>query len=340
MAKLSKDTPDWSSKTTRRNVTNQAKHLLKEARTLTKRHQKRLAPTALEDMTRAMDAVAAQLNTKTAEGSSVQPLFVAAEQLDAALNRHLASARKSTIREYVESIAYAVLIALFIRAFIFEAFKIPTGSMIPTLLINDHIFVNKLAYGVRIPFSQAWLFEWGVPERGEIIVFEYPKEGDDFGKDFIKRVVAVPNDRVRLVNNQLHINGEPIPVDVKERKVPCADHPTLRCNCTKQEETLGEHRFITQHLSENTVCAMRINNPNWPLERPEGGIEMYFGAADSNPNWPEVVIPEGFVMVMGDNRDNSSDGRYWGLVPLKSIRGRATITWYSEDRSRIFRFVK
>ena len=114
---------------------------------------------------------------------------------------------KSTFREYAEAIGMALLLALFIRTFIVQAFKIPSGSMIPTLLIGDHILVNKLAYGVRIPFWEDYIFEFQAPQRGDVIVFIYP---EDRSKDFIKRVVAVGGDNVEIRQKKVYINGIPV----------------------------------------------------------------------------------------------------------------------------------
>jgi len=114
--------------------------------------------------------------------------------------------KKSTLREYAEAAAIAILLALFIRAFVVQAFKIPSGSMEPTLLVGDHILVNKFLYGVKLPFFQSTLIPISTPERGDIIVFIYP---EDKSKDFIKRVIGTPGDRVQMQDKQLLVNGQP-----------------------------------------------------------------------------------------------------------------------------------
>ncbi|MBW1980437.1 MAG: signal peptidase I [Deltaproteobacteria bacterium] len=116
--------------------------------------------------------------------------------------------KKSTAREYFEAIVIAILLALFIRTFVVQAFKIPSGSMKPTLLVGDHILVNKFIYGVKLPFTDKTLIKVRLPERGDVIVFKYPR---DPSKDYIKRVIGLPGDQVQLVNNKLYLNGKPVP---------------------------------------------------------------------------------------------------------------------------------
>src|SRR5688572_15096467 len=129
-------------------------------------------------------------------------------KLEHLTDRHLSFARKSTLLEYVWSIAVAIGIALVLRAFVVEAFKIPSGSMIPTMEVGDHIFVNKFIYGLRVPFTRIKFFEWRKPRRGEVIVFIYPQ---DPGKDFIKRIVGIEGDRLEVRQDVLFVNGEPVP---------------------------------------------------------------------------------------------------------------------------------
>lgn len=115
--------------------------------------------------------------------------------------------RKSVVREYLEAIVIAILLALFIRAFVVQAFKIPSGSMKPTLLVGDHILVNKFIYGIKIPFTDKTLIEVSEPERGDVIVFKYPL---DTSKDYIKRVIGLPGDRIQIIKRRLYLNGKPV----------------------------------------------------------------------------------------------------------------------------------
>jgi len=178
--------------------------------------------------------------------------------------------KKRIIKEYIEPIVIAVLIALFIRAFIVQAFKIPSSSMEPTLLVGDHLLVNKFIYGVRIPYSNIKFFQYKKPKRGDIIVFIFPK---DRSKDFIKRVIGTEGEKVAIIHNKIYINDKMI-------------------------DDLWGHFTIT---------------------RPS--IEEY----------GPVKVPEGFLFVMGDNRDNSQDSRFWGFVNINEVKGKAFIVYFSWD---------
>jgi signal peptidase I len=173
-------------------------------------------------------------------------------------------------RENVEAVLIAVLLALFIRTFVVQAFKIPSGSMKDTLLIGDHILVNKFAYGLTIPFLHIPLVNGKTPQRGDIIVFKYPGNPD---KDYIKRVVAVAGDVVSVRDKQLFINQEPM-----------------------QEDYIIHTDAAVQPVRDD------------------------FGP---------VQVPEHKLFVMGDNRDNSSDSRFWGFLDLEAVRGKAFLIYWS-----------
>jgi signal peptidase I len=179
-----------------------------------------------------------------------------------------AERKKSLLREYLEAAAIAVLLALFIRAFVVQAFKIPSGSMEPTLLVGDHILVNKFIYGIKVPFINKTVLPIGDPKRGDIIVFIYPL---DRKKDFIKRVIGLPGDEIRIANNRIHINGI-------------------------------------------------------PYDDPHG---VYGDTGGENKNLGPFEVPEESLFVMGDNRDHSYDSRYWGFVPMESLKGKAMIIYWS-----------
>ncbi|NOZ01852.1 MAG: signal peptidase I [Deltaproteobacteria bacterium] len=237
--------------------------------------------------------------------------------------------RKAKVMEYARSLGLAVFMALLIRTFIVEPFKIPTGSMIPTLMVHDHIFVSKFKYGLRIPFTHTDIVDFDEPERGDVAVFEFPAEGEDKGKNFIKRVVAVAGDRVRIKDNRLMINGKSVSTKVVERDVPCDDSTHEDCRCVRQKENLNGRWYLTQHMvgspgSGGSECA---NNPDWPNDNP-----LQFGSKGTNEDYPEVRVPKDHVLTIGDNRDNSNDGRFWGFVPVENFKGKALFIWWPPGR--------
>ena len=181
---------------------------------------------------------------------------------------------KSKLREYVEAILLAIVIAFFIRTFVVQAYKIPSGSMKPTLLIGDHILVSKFNYGVKLPFIRSTLIPIGTPQRGDIVVFIYP---EDRSKDFIKRLVGLPGDTVEVREKKIYLNGQP------------------------WNDGHGVH-------SDSLVIP---------------------GAVQPRDNFGPVTVPEGSLFVMGDNRDESYDSRFWGFVEMKDVLGKALIIYWS-----------
>jgi len=184
--------------------------------------------------------------------------------------------KKRLFREYAEAIIIALIAALIIRAYVIQAFKIPSGSMIPTLLVGDHILVNKFIYGTTIPFTDKRVLVFKKPERGDIIVFKYPENPK---KDFIKRVIATEGDKIESRNKVICVNGDKI----------------------------------------NEPYIQHTDNAVFPHE---------MGSRD---NFGPVVVPENKFFVMGDNRDQSHDSRFWGFVDLHDIKGKALIIYFSWD---------
>ncbi len=182
--------------------------------------------------------------------------------------------KKQILKEYLEAIVTALLIALVIRAYVVQAFKIPSGSMIPTLLVGDHLLVNKFIYGIKLPFTDKRILVIKKPQRGDIIVFKYP---EDPSRDFIKRVIAVEGDVVEEKNKVVYVNGQPL------------SEPYI------------------QHTDRN-------RNPFEPRD-----------------NFGPYIVPKNKLFVMGDNRDQSYDSRYWGYVDLKDVKGKALIIYWSWD---------
>jgi signal peptidase I len=184
--------------------------------------------------------------------------------------------KRKFIKEYLEPIVIAVFIALFIRTFIVQAFKIPSSSMEPTLLVGDYLLVNKFIYGIKIPFTELKLYPFKNPKRGDIVVFIYPK---DRSKDFIKRVIGTEGEKVEIIRNKIYINDHLI------------------------DDPWG-------HYSEKNDWLKQLQL----MER--------FGP---------VVVPKESLFVLGDNRDNSQDSRFWGFVKINEVKGKAFIIYFSWD---------
>lgn len=216
----------------------------------------------------------------------------------------IAQRKKSFFKEWIEPFLIAAVIALIIRQFGVEAFKIPSGSMIPTLTIGDHLLVNKFVYGPRIPFTDTRIFTWKEPKRGEIIVFRYPM---DESKNFIKRVVGLPGDKIEIKNGKLLINDQAVQITpVKET-----------------QGNLGKESRETYPFSAKPMV----------YEEQLGNVKhkMQYLHDQSGYNFGPVLVPKDKVFVMGDNRDNSQDSRVWGWVEFNKILGRALVIYWSWD---------
>ncbi len=192
--------------------------------------------------------------------------------------------KKSSLRENIEAILVAVVLALFIRTFVVQAFKIPSGSMKDTLLIGDHILVNKFIYGIKLPFIGTTLVSIKDPQPEDIVVFEYP---DDPSKDFIKRVIGVAGDRIEIRDKKVYVNNKLLDQDFA---------------------IFTDNRSI-----------------------------------QSRDDFGPVTVPKDSLFVMGDNRDNSHDSRFWGFVKLKAVKGKAFIiywSWNGENQNSILEYVR
>lgn len=190
--------------------------------------------------------------------------------------------KKRLVKEYTKAIITALIVAFLIRTFVVQAFKIPSGSMIPTLLIGDHILVNKFIYGIKVPFTDKKILTFRKPQRGDIIVFKYP---EDPKKDFIKRVIAIEGDTIELKDKTVYVN---------------------------RKATIEPYVNYT---------------------------DSYTIPAGSSPrdNLRPLIVPKDSVFVMGDNRDQSYDSRYWGFVNVKDIKGKAFIIYWSWDSKKWLR---
>jgi len=241
---------------------------------------------------------------------------------DRLVGEHLARWRKGEMREYAESIGIAVAVALLLRAFVVEAFKIPSGSMIPTLMIGDHIFVNKFTYGPLIPWTDKRLFARLPPSRADVMVFKFPENKE---QDFIKRVIAEPGDTLEAINGRPVINGWLVP--------HCYVGPFHYENKTAEAfvEFLGDKSYLTLFNAnpDEQTCAP---GPSGVEDCGASGLVCRGGVCGVHQGPFHVAAEE--VWVMGDNRDNSHDSRSWrgglgGGVPFENIKGRAMFVWMS-----------
>ena len=207
------------------------------------------------------------------------------------------------------SLFLAVLLALTIRWAFFEAYVIPSGSMYPSLLTYDYIFVNKMIYGLRAPFSEKWFFRFTHPKRGEVVVFKYPMDKKTF---FIKRVVAIAGDTLEYKEGLLFVNGEA----VKRLKVD-----SLR----------GGMRFLRDKdfQTEGTYFDMKDNYDVFEETLGEHTYDTLLRQGESFRSFGPITVPEGALFVMGDNRDNSNDSRIWGFLAVEYVLGRASMIWLS-----------
>ena len=204
--------------------------------------------------------------------------------------------KEPTVVEYARSFFPIILLVLVIRSFVVEPFRIPSASMLPTLHVGDFILVNKFTYGIRLPVVNTKIINIGEPKRGDVVVFRYPKDPE---VDYIKRVVGLPGDRIGYFHKTVYINGKPVAQDVKQKDISLVglvpDRDELRF------EHLGKHGHDI------------LLDPDRRL--PEG----------------ETTVPKGHYFVMGDNRDNSNDSRFWGTVPEQNLVGKAFVIWMSWD---------
>lgn len=222
--------------------------------------------------------------------------------------------------EYGSSFFPVILVVFLLRSFVAEPFKIPSGSMIPTLQVGDFILVNKYAYGIRLPVIDKKIIDVGEPQRGDVMVFRYP---EDPSLDYIKRVVGVPGDTVAYLDKKLTVNGQP----VETRQVDDYLHPERLYYSRQFTEKVGaiEHRT----LNDEDAPPFIMGASQFPLRE------------NCSYNNAGVVckVPAGHYFTMGDNRDNSRDSRYWGFVPEQNIVGKAFFIWFNfNDLKRIGSF--
>jgi signal peptidase I len=219
--------------------------------------------------------------------------------------------------EYTASFFPVILVVFVVRSFVIEPFKIPSGSMVPTLLVGDFILVNKFEYGLRLPITNTRITQGRPVQRGDVVVFRYPK---DESVDYIKRVIGLPGDVIEYQDKKLTINGKPVP------ETPLPDY--------LDEERLGYAKQFQEDIDgrKNAI----LNNPAVPPFIVGAEDYPYRDNCQYNARGVICKVPPGNFFMMGDNRDNSADSRYWGFAPERNIVGRAFFIWMNfSDLRRI-----
>ena len=300
-----------------RQVRAAANILQKEGRRILKRHASRIAAEPADSIRASLAAIDTLRTAQDWHGLEDE-----AERLDETLHQHASFGRKSALRETLENVLIAVLVALGLRSCFYEPFKIPSGSMMPTLRSGDHIFVNKFIYGIQIPFTTTVVGEsLGNIERGDVVVFRYPI---DEAEDFIKRVIGLPGDEIRVAGRTLSIKRagatefEEVPRAASTER--CLDEAGVKhiANCTLFEETLDGKTYLVRYTAT---------------------IDERDDMAPKARTWK---VPAGHLMVMGDNRNQSHDSREWtvkveavgvdSLLTLKDLRDLTADSMFNMDR--------
>jgi len=217
--------------------------------------------------------------------------------------------------DYARSFFPVILAVLLFRTFLLEPFRIPSGSMMPTLLVGDFVLVNKFAYGLRLPVTDTKILDTGEPKRGDIAVFRYPLNPKE---DYIKRIIGVPGDTIKVVGEDVSINGKPVPQTLvgeyhgtDKVSIQMEENPNMSPVQLYTEDLDGiKHSTLHFRYTETYNC---LGSGGTLL--PDGGCE-----------WK---VPQGYYFAMGDNRDDSADSRFWGFVPEQNLAGKAFFIWFS-----------
>lgn len=205
------------------------------------------------------------------------------------------------IIDYSRSFFPVLLLVFLLRSFLFEPFRIPSGSLEPTLLTGDFILVNKYSYGIRLPIIHSKIINYHEPKRGDIMIFRWPPNPSF---NFIKRIIGVPGDHISYVDKTLTINGKTVPQTFLEKVTMIGEGGGSQSVIKKEEDLLG-----IKH-------------------------QIYIDPEKSSRNFHDIVVPDGMYFMMGDNRDDSADSRYWGFVPQENIVGKAVLVWMSWNNNK------
>ena len=209
------------------------------------------------------------------------------------------------LKEKVSSLFWTLIVVLLIRALFIQAYQIPSGSMENTFLPGDFLLVAKFTYGIEIPYTHIKLLNFRTPRRGEVVVFPYPV---DMRRDFVKRVIGLPGDTLQIINKRVYINGKPLEEPYAVHKDPRVFPPVFPVR-----DALAQKEFQEAWLKREFMRTERVRD-----------------------NFGPIVVPEGTVFVMGDNRDYSLDSRFWGPVPIRLLKGTPLIIYFSWDSSGPF----
>lgn len=301
-----------------------AQNALNDAEKLYKRAKKKLSAESITEIEAGLNALRTAL---AKDDDSVEAPYRKVQEI---VEKRLKFARKSGAREVVESLLIALAVAFVLRTFFVEPFKIPTRSMVPTLLEGDQLFVTKLSYGLRLPLLNRYVVWFSKPERGDVVVFAFPRnEARDYlartnsrclsnesltkDSDYIKRIIGVEGDTIEVIGQTIYVNGHPI------SQIPY------------YESTVSDFMYLTDRRLQH-----------WNTERI--GEKSYTTITHEMPSshFGPITVKPGHVFAMGDNRDNSADSRCWGQVPIDNIKGRAQMIWWSSGHlsprwSRMFR---
>jgi len=279
-------------------IKKKARHIYSESKNLFAKNRSKIQPEISELIKERLRK--AELAISNGNASEIE---LRTDELESINKEHLSKFGKSRLRQNIEALLFAVALALLIRTFIIQPFKIPSGSMMSTLLVGDHLLVSKFIYGTKIPFTNTIVLPLREIRHGDVIVFKYPNNESDSSKNgvhYIKRVVGLPGDRIDISGRNLIVNEVELPLNF------VGDYNDDRFGTRYdkyEEDLLGKKHVVIYEKGRDYT-----QRGNLPL-----------------------VVPPGHVFVMGDNRDNSQDSRFWGFVPIHNIEGQAFITHWSWD---------